>query len=278
MTPASIRNKNPGAQEPGPSSRKFGSTSHELLKWTYKGKPAINKIATFPTSQHGAAAMFHLLMNGRSKIGKLRYRDKPIKDAIATWCGSYYAAGYAKAIEASGCAKADDILTAELIQKPEFAVALCKAMARVEAGCDYPMSDEEWRSAHEMAFGGAVAPEFSPDNDVPSPGPNARAVATVKEIAKVAVPSSIVVGGGATVATQPKTESPKPVIAPKETVSKARETAKEIRENVEVAKDYYSWAKPTAVAAWENAYVVGPLILVAGLAIFWPRVRERLPW
>lgn len=97
-------------------------------------------------------------------------------------------------------------------------------------------------------------------------------------LGKVAVPTGVVAGGGATVATQPKTEPSKPIIAPKETVSKARETAKEIRENVEVAKDYYSWARPTALAAWENAYVVGPLILVAGLAIFWPKVRERLPW
>lgn len=268
MTPASIRNKNPGAQEPGPSSRKFGSTSHEVLRWTYKGKPATNKIATFPTSQHGAAAMFHLLNR--------KYTGRSIEKAITKWCGGYYAGAYAKALEANGGCKATDTLTPDLLKNPDFAIALCKAMARVEAGRDYPMSDDEWRAAHEMAFSGAVAPEFTPDNDVPSPGPNARAVATAKEIAKVAAPTGVAVGGGAVAVTQQ--EPPKPAIAPKETVSKARETAKEIRENVEVAKDYYSWAKPTALAAWENAYVVGPLLVVAGLAIFWPKVRERLPW
>lgn len=272
ITPASIRNKNPGAQEPGPSSRKFGSTSHEVLKWTYKGKPATNKIATFPTNQHGAAAMFHLLNR--------KYTGRSIERAIAKWCGGYYAGAYAKALEEHGNCKASDTLTSDLVQDPEFAIALCKAMARVEAGRDYPMTDEEWAEAHEMAFGTGAAPEFSPDNDVPSPGPNARVVATVKEIAKVAVPSGIVVGGGATVATQPATPPPKPepVIAPKETVSKAKETAKEIRENVEVAKDYYSWAKPTAKAAYENAHIVGPLLAVVALAIFWPKVKERLPW
>lgn len=272
IVPASIRNKNPGAQEPGPSSRKFGSTSHEVLRWTYKGKPAVNKIATFPTSQHGAAAMFHLLNR--------KYTGRTIESAITKWCGGYHAAAYAKALETNGGCSADDTLTSERLQDPAFAIALCKAMARVEAGRDYPMTDAEWQDAHEMAFGTGVAPEFSPDNDVPSPGPNARAVATVKEIAKVAVPSGVVVGGGATVATQPSAPPPKPevVIAPKETVSKAKETAKEIRENVEVAKDYWSWAKPTAKAAYDNAHIVGPLVAVIALAIFWPKVKERLPW
>lgn len=85
-----------------------------------------------------------------------------------------------------------------------------------------------------------------------------------------------IAGGGATVATQPP--APSTPIAPRETVSKAKETAKEVRETVEVARDYYSWAKPTAIAAYENWMIVAPLIAVAGLAIFWPRVKERLPW
>lgn len=92
------------------------------------------------------------------------------------------------------------------------------------------------------------------------------------------------VGGGGAVAVSKSSDTPKPAdppkptVAPKETVSKAKETAKEIRENVEVAKDYYSWAKPTAKAAYENAHIVGPLLAVIALAIFWPKVKERLPW
>lgn len=271
MTPASIRNKNPGAQEPGPSSRKFGSTTHEVLKWTYKGKPAVNKIATFPTNQHGAAAMFHLLNR--------KYTGRSIEKAIEKWCGGYYAGAYAKALETHGNCKASDTLTSDLVQDPEFAIALCKAMARVEAGRDYPMTDEEWAEAHEMAFGGAVAPEFTPDNDVPSPGPKARLKAAVNDKKEAITLGGTLAGGVVKVAVDSsKTEAPKPVIAPKETVSKAKETAKEIRENVEVAKDYYSWAKPTAKAAYENAHIVGPLVAVIALAIFWPKVKERLPW
>lgn len=204
MTPASIRNRNPGAQEPGPSSRKFGSSTHEVLRWTYKGKPAVNKIATFPTSQHGAAAMFDLLNR--------KYTGKTVEKAIATWCGGYYAAAYAKALEANGGVKPTDPLTKDLLANPEFGIALCKAMAKVEAGRDYPMTDDEWREAHVMAFGTGAAPEFSPDNDVPSPGPTARAVAELKEAAKVAVPAVTVAGGGATVATQKTVSIPAPPV------------------------------------------------------------------
>ena len=200
MIPASIRNKNPGAQEPGPSSKRFGSSSHEVLRWTYKGKPAVNKIATFPTNEHGAAAMFDLLSR--------KYTGKTIEKAIATWCGGYYAGAYAKALEANGGIKASDTLTADLMRNPEFAIPLCKAMARVEAGKDFPLSDAEWQEAHAMAFSGATAPEFSPDNDVPSPGPNARMTAEIKDVAIKAALPTIVGAGGVAVSTAP-TPAPK---------------------------------------------------------------------
>lgn len=94
---------------------------------------------------------------------------------------------------------------------------------------------------------------------------------------KYGLPAVGATGAGVTVASQPTPpEPPKP--DHKATIAKAKDTAKEVREHVEVAKDYYSWAKPTAMAAWENAYVVGPLIAVVGLTIFWPRIKERLPW
>lgn len=117
-------------------------------------------------------------------------------------------------------------------------------------------------------------------DDMPQTAVESRPIVVVLKENKEAIAAvATVVGGGGTAAVKAVPETPqKPALAPKETVSKAKETAREIRENVEVAKDYYSWARPTAVAAWENAYVVGPLILVAGLAIFWPKVRERLPW
>ena len=193
IVPASIRNKNPGAMEPGPSSRKFGSTSFETLRWTYKGKPAVNKCATFPTAQHGAAAMFDLLHR--------RYAGKTVSGAIETWCGGYYAPTYAKALEANGGVKASDILTKEMISNPQFAIPLCKAMSRVEAGQNFPLSDAEWEEAHAMAFGGAVAPEFSPENDVPSPGPVARRTARVKDVAPKATIGGTVAGVATYVST-----------------------------------------------------------------------------
>jgi hypothetical protein len=134
-------------------------------------------------------------------------------------------------------------------------------MARVEAGRDYPMTDEEWRAAHEMAFGNAVAPEFSPDNDVPSPGPNARAVATAKEIAKVAVPSGVVVGGGATVATKPEATK----IDPKAAIQKGKET----RELVEQARDLGIFARDFGKWAAGDGMFVSLGILAAGAAAWW---------
>lgn len=97
---------------------------------------------------------------------------------------------------------------------------------------------------------------------------------------KVVLPTGVVAGGGATVATKTAAPVAVPVIKPttKEQLAKAKDTAKEVREHVEVAKDYYSWAKPTAMAAYDNWMVVGPLVLVAGAAIFWPKLREKLPW
>lgn len=118
--------------------------------------------------------------------------------------------------------------------------------------------------------------------DMPQAAVESRPLGVViKENKEAIVAAGTVLGGGGTAAVKsiPETPpAPKPVIAPKETVAKAKDTAKEVRETVEVAKDYYSWAKPTAVAAYQNAHIVGPLLAVIGLAIFWPRIKERLPW
>lgn len=252
--PASIRNKNPGAMEPGASSKKFGATSYETLRWTYKGKPQINKCATFPSHQHGAAAMFDLLHR--------KYTGKTVESAIATWCGSYYAAGYVKALEAGGV-KADDVLTKQLIENPAFAIPLAQAMAHVEAGKAYPITDEDWTEAHAMAFGGAVAPEFSPDNDIPSPGPNARMVAEVKEIAKVGVPVAVTVGTGA-VAVQPVP----PVSLPSVPVPP----------DLAPVAAWKTWGSEigTIVAwGWGNPYLVGGCVAAVAAIWFGPALFRR---
>jgi len=163
MIPASIRNRNPGAMEPGFASKRWGSTTHETLTWTDKnGKKHTNLIATFPTHQHGGAAVFTLLSEGKY------YRNKPIADAIATWCGGHSASQYIDHMERSTGTKRTAILTNERIRDPDIAVPIAMAIARFEAGpVELPLSEADWRSIHAMAFGEAVAPAPEPDNDVP---------------------------------------------------------------------------------------------------------------
>jgi len=174
--PASIRNKNPGAQYPGKSAKKFGSTSHEVLM----SKDGRHLIATFPTHVQGAAAMFDLLASKG-------YTGRKIQDAITKWCGGFYVSTYIKVLESQGGVSRNTILTRELLENnPDAAVALCKAMAVQEAGREYPMTDAEWRQAHAMAFPDAEPAEekapdtFSPDNDLPSPKPTTRVIETAK--------------------------------------------------------------------------------------------------
>ena len=185
MIPASIRNNNPGAQEPGPSSRKFGSNTHEVLRWVKDGKPRTNKIATFATPQHGAAAQFDLL--------ERKYTNMPMRAAVTKWCGSYWAGDYAKSLEASCGITGDQMLTKALVRDAARAIPLAKAMAKVEAGREFPMDDDGWQAAHQMAFGAALAPEPTVDNDVPFPKPEAKTREIMTTVGKmtgaIAVPA-----------------------------------------------------------------------------------------
>lgn len=192
MQPASIRNNNPGAMEPGPSSKKFGSTSFETLRWTYKGKPATNRIATFPTPVHGAAAMFDLLYS--------RYTGSTVAKAIEKWCGGYYAGEYAKSLEQKCGVTGDTTLTKDRVRDADTAILLAKGMARVEAGQNFPLTDAEWKQAHDMAFAdAAAAPEWTPDNDVPTPGIGSRRAIVLKDAAVKGV-GGVLASGGAYVA------------------------------------------------------------------------------
>lgn len=186
MTPASIRNNNPGAMYPGPSARKFGGDKFETLR----SKDGTHKIATFPTPTHGAAALFHLLSTG--------YVNMTIEKAIAKWCGGYYVSAYLKVLEQKSGVKPTDVLTLAMVRDHTIAVPIARAMAWQEAGRDFPLSEQEWVEAHAMAFGDATAPSFAPGNDVPSPRPEARAEQAVAAVAKPAAASSGVVAGGLT--------------------------------------------------------------------------------
>lgn len=185
IIPASIRNHNPGAQYPGKSARKFGSTSYETLR----SKDGVHKIATFPSSIQGAAAMFDLL--------DMRYTGMTVEAAITKWCGSFYVSTYIKVLEEKSGLKRSDLLTKAVLRDPAVAIPLAKAMAWQEAGRDYPMTDAEWSQAHACAFLEPVAPAFSPDNDVPTPKPETRTNAAIA----AATPAAGAVGIGATAAT-----------------------------------------------------------------------------
>lgn len=159
MTPASIRNNNPGAMKlglPGSSARRFGGVHGEILV----SEDGRHEVVRFPTMEHGAAAMFHLLHK--------HYSDRTLQQAIDKWCGKIRSTSYLNLIEQRCDIRRTDTLTKAYLADPQTAIPFAKAMARHEAGQEYPMSDADWLEAHQMAFGSAKAPAPSPTNDVPT--------------------------------------------------------------------------------------------------------------
>lgn len=135
--PASIRYSNPGAMYPGPSSKMFGSTRHEVIGGGHL-------IAVFDSDEQGAAAQFDLL--------DTKYVGLTMQAAIAKWCGGNSAAVYAARVNKETGVSPDEILTHKLIRDPVFAIPLARAMAQVEAGKPFPMDEDGWRRAHTRAF------------------------------------------------------------------------------------------------------------------------------
>lgn len=135
--PASIRYNNPGAQYPGQSARKFGTTGTKIIGGGHK-------IAVFPSAVHGAAAQFDLLDR--------RYTGRTLASAISEWSGGNSVATYLKVLERETGVKSTDRITKEMLRDPKIGVAIAKAMAVQEAGKAYPMSDEAWFKAHKLAF------------------------------------------------------------------------------------------------------------------------------
>lgn len=122
----------------------------------------MHKIATFPTHIHGAAAHFDLL--NRS------YTGMTLQKAIEKWCGNYYSSTYLKVLKDRAGVDENTVLTKAMLADHEIAIPIAKAMAWQEAGQDYPLKDEEWIEAHQMAMGvETTAPGWNPRNDVPTP-------------------------------------------------------------------------------------------------------------
>jgi hypothetical protein len=136
--PATIRYNNPGAMWPSDSSRKFGADTYGVIGGG-------NRIAKFDNTESGAAAQFDLL---NSK----HYANRPVQDVIKQWSGGTggqeNVAEYVKSLGLDPNA----VITPELLQSPA-GINLAKAQARWETGREYPMSDEQWQNAQQMAFG-----------------------------------------------------------------------------------------------------------------------------
>lgn len=145
--PASIRNKNPGAMYPGDASRKFGSTTYEVLK----SKDGEHRCATFATHEQGAAAMFWLLAQPRYANGQ-----RTLEQIIGKWCGGFRTGSYLKLLETKTGVSASTVITVKMLNDPEIAVPIARAMAVQEAGVDYPLGEAGWQVAHDMAFDGVL--------------------------------------------------------------------------------------------------------------------------
>jgi hypothetical protein len=151
--PASIRYNNPGAQYPGQSARKFGTTGTEIIGGGHK-------IAVFDDPVKGAAAQFDLLNRG--------YTGMTVADAIRKWSGGNFSQAYADYLTKNVPGLTlDTVLTPDKLSDPAFAVPFAKASASWEAGRSYPMTDEQWANAHRMSLGGAM---LDPRNTTPSGG------------------------------------------------------------------------------------------------------------
>ena len=137
--PAAVRYNNPGAMYPGPSSRKYGSDRYEIIGGGHK-------IAVFPDAESGAAAQFDLL--DRS------YSGMRLSKAIEKWSGGNSSRDYTLTVASELGMHPGDKLTSEMLRDPDFAVRLAKSKSKWESGVEYPLDDNQWKSAHARAFGG----------------------------------------------------------------------------------------------------------------------------
>lgn len=132
----SIRTNNPGAMWPGPIATRYGSTT------SISGLPGGNKIAVFPDPVQGAAAHFALLAE--------RYAGLTLRAAVHRWSGGD-SGGYVRTVAELSGVGPDEVVTAELLAS-DRGLVLVKAMARWEAGREFPLSNAQWRAARAIAL------------------------------------------------------------------------------------------------------------------------------
>ncbi|WP_201841428.1 peptidoglycan-binding domain-containing protein [Microvirga zambiensis] len=125
--PASFRYNNPGAQYPSAEAARFGQTGYGIIG-------SGHKIARFPSPVNGAAANFDLLYR--------KYTGMTIGAAGKKWTGAngFGVPGY----------DPNAILTKQMLDDPEQAIALLKAIASRESGHGNNLTEDQWRQAHRM--------------------------------------------------------------------------------------------------------------------------------
>jgi hypothetical protein len=138
--PASVRHNNAGAMWYRADSwqSKFGATFGQKLN---DGLKQGNQIASFPTPVHGAAALLY-------QLNRPSYADKTVRGAISRWSGGNNVSSYLKVLGDAGFSADQNV--SDIMASPDSAVAFAKAMARHEAGSEYPMSDDQWQEAYNM--------------------------------------------------------------------------------------------------------------------------------
>jgi hypothetical protein len=143
--PASIRYNNPGAQWPRAGDARFGAIGY--------GKLADgNLIERFPDPASGVAANLSLFAT--------KYTGMRLGAAGARWTGGhgFGVPGY----------DPNMVVTREMMNDPNFAIPLMKAIAGREAGHRSPLTDEQWAHGYSMFQHGGVSAAI--------PGPSAKEI------------------------------------------------------------------------------------------------------
>lgn len=155
--PASIRTNNPGAQYPGPSATAYGSTGHDVIGGGHK-------IARFDDPVSGGAAQFDLLNRN--------YTGMTVDAALNKWTGGNSSPQTRAAMARAAGLSPDTPITPDLLRSPQ-GMQFAQAMARNEAGRDFPMPAGGWQEAQARGLGGqgGAAPAA---RDVPSIPPQVQ--------------------------------------------------------------------------------------------------------
>lgn len=125
--PASFRYNNPGAQYPSHEAAKFGQLGYGIIGGAHK-------IAHFPSVVNGAACNFELMHRV--------YTGMTIGAAGKKWTGAhgFGIPGY----------DSSATLTKTMVNNPETAIPLMKAVAHRESGKGNNLSETQWVQAHQM--------------------------------------------------------------------------------------------------------------------------------